>query len=101
MTVYAIAQIAIHDRPRYERYMERFVAALGSSGGTLLIADERPEVREGAWPYEKLIVMAFETREALERWSSSDTYRALAAERAAASEGVVLVARGLARAPGR
>jgi len=98
MTVYSIAQITIHDRARYQGYMARFLEVLDRSGGRLLVADDAPEVREGSFAYEKVIVMAFDSRAALERWAASDEYAALARERQAASEGVVVVVRGLPRA---
>jgi hypothetical protein len=48
-TVYVIAQISIHDRPRYERYVAGFMPVLKRYGGQLLAADEQPELVEGQW----------------------------------------------------
>ena len=53
MTVYALAQLRIHDAERYGRYMNNFVArfteVFGKFGGRLLAADDAPRVLEGEW----------------------------------------------------
>jgi uncharacterized protein (DUF1330 family) len=95
MTVYAVAQIAIHDRERYERYVAGFMPVLLRYGGRLLAADEHPTVREGVWPYEKIIVMAFSDRSAFERWAGSPEYREISRDRHAATTGVVLLVHGV------
>jgi len=42
VTVYAIAQITIHDRACYDRYMNAFMPVLTRYGGRLLAADNSP-----------------------------------------------------------
>lgn len=95
MTVYALAQISIHDRPRYDRYVSRFLPVLRQYCGRLLAADEAPAVVEGSWAYEKAILMAFDDRAAFDRWAGSPEYREISADREAATDGVVLVLGGL------
>ncbi|MFF5234925.1 DUF1330 domain-containing protein [Dactylosporangium sp. NPDC000521] len=95
MTVFAIAQISVHDRPRYERYVAQFMPVLKQYGGRLLAADERATVVEGAWPHDKLILMAFEDRAAFERWARSPEYQEISKDRVAATEGVVLLVDGV------
>lgn len=97
MTAYVIAQISIHDRDRYDRYVAGFMPVLQQHGGRLLVADEEPEVVEGLWGRDKLIVLAFPDQEAARRWSASPEYRAIAVDRLAATDGVVLLARGAGR----
>lgn len=46
--VYAVAQITIHDRVRYDRYAAQFLETLGPYQGRLLAADEHPEMIEGS-----------------------------------------------------
>ncbi|MGI5184442.1 DUF1330 domain-containing protein [Dactylosporangium sp. CA-152071] len=95
MTVFAIAQISVHDRPRYEQYVSRFMPVLKQYGGRLLAADERATVVEGAWPHDKLILMAFEDRAAFERWAGSPEYQEISKDRVAATEGLVLLVDGV------
>jgi uncharacterized protein (DUF1330 family) len=95
VTVYALAQISIHDRPRYDRYVAGFMPVLVQYGGRLLAADEAPTVVEGTWAYQKGILMAFEDRGAFERWAGSPEYRRISADREAATDGVVILLSGL------
>lgn len=96
MTVYAIAQLTIHDRPRYDRYVAAFMPVLTKYGGPLLAAEDRPAVVEGQWSGDKVIVMAFPDRDAFTRWANSAEYLEISKDRVAATEGVVLLVRGLA-----
>ncbi|GAA2343458.1 DUF1330 domain-containing protein [Dactylosporangium salmoneum] len=95
MTVFALAQIAIHDRQRYQRYVAAFMPVLTQYRGRLLAADESPRVVEGDWPYQKVILMAFDSREHFEQWSTSPEYREISRDREAATDGVVLLVDGV------
>lgn len=94
MTAYVVAQISIHDRARYDRYVAGFMPVLQRHGGRLLVADEGPEVLEGAWARDKLIILAFPDKAAARAWAASPDYQAIAVDRLAATDGVVLLAEG-------
>ena len=95
MSVYALAQIAIHDRARYDRYVSQFMRVLGGFEGRLLAADEAPTVLEGTWAYEKVILIEFPDRGAFERWANSPEYLEIARDRVAATTGCVLLVSGV------
>ncbi|SHM63801.1 DUF1330 domain-containing protein [Cryptosporangium aurantiacum] len=95
MTVYALAQISIHDRPRYDRYVAGFFPVLLQYGGRLLSADESPVVVEGEWGHQKAILMAFDDAESFRRWADSPEYKEISTDRVAATTGVVLLLAGL------
>jgi uncharacterized protein (DUF1330 family) len=95
VTVYAIAQLSIHDRDGYGRYVAAFMPVLQQYGGRLLVADERPEVVEGQWTGDKVVVVAFPDRDALTAWATSPEYRQISKDRLAATDGVVLAVRGI------
>lgn len=96
MSVYVVAQLSIHDRARYERYVSQFMRVLAGFDGRLLAADESPAVVEGAWPYQKVILLEFPDRGAFERWGSSPEYTEIARDRLAATTGCVLLVSGIA-----
>jgi uncharacterized protein (DUF1330 family) len=99
VTVYALAQIAVHDRPRYERYVAGFLPVLAQYGGRLLAADEAPRVVEGSWDYQKVILMSFDDAASFQRWADSPEYQAISTDRVAATTGVVLLVDGVAGRP--
>lgn len=96
MAVYAIAQISITDRDRYNQYQACFMAVFARFRGRLLAADASPHIVEGVWTHEKVILMAFPDWEAFEEWAQSPEYQALTEDRKAGSDGVVLLVKGLA-----
>ncbi|WP_119420994.1 DUF1330 domain-containing protein [Desertibaculum subflavum] len=99
MTVYALAQIRIHDRARYERYVAGFMPILIQYGGRLLAAQEQPEPLQGDWPFDKIILMSFKDRESWRRWAMSPEYQEIAKDRVAATDGTVLLIDGIDAQP--
>ena len=98
MTVYALAQFTIHDRARYEAYAARFAETMkGRKGrkGRLLAAQENPEVVEGRWEGTKVVMIEFPDEASFRDWSESAEYRAISIDREAATEGCVLLVKGL------
>ena len=95
MSVYVIAQLTITDSRAYQRYLGEFVAVFSDCNGTLLAADARPDVVEGEWPHEKVVVMPFPSRDELDEWANSAAYRRISEDRRAGTRSTVLVARGL------
>ena len=89
MTVYALAQFTIHDRARYEAYAARFAGTMKGRKGRLLAAVE------GKWEGTKLVLIEFPDEASFRDWSESTDYRAISADREAATEGSVLLVRGL------
>ena len=59
MTVYVIVQLKMTDRAAYDRYQARFFDVFRKFSGRLLSADESPDVLEGAWDRDKLVLMSF------------------------------------------
>lgn len=95
MTVYALAQFTIHDRARYEAYAARFAETMKGRKGRLLAAQENPEVVEGTWDGTKLVLIEFPDEASFRDWSESAEYRAISVDREAATEGSVLLVKGL------
>lgn len=95
MPVYVIAQLKIEDRPRYQRYVERFMPVLAAHGGRLLAADEAPAHEEGDWPYDKVILLSFPDEARFRAWAASPEYKRIARDRTAATTGPVILAHGI------
>ncbi len=95
MTVYALAQLTIHDRPAYARYVARFSDTLPPFGARLLAADEAPLVLEGEWKRDKAVLVAFPDEEAMRGWASSAAYREIVGDRVSATEGPILLIHGV------
>jgi uncharacterized protein (DUF1330 family) len=96
VTVYAIAQLRFTDRATYDRYQMRFMDVFRRYGGTLLAADERPQVVEGSWDREKVVLMSFPDEDGFRSWSESAEYQEISRDRDAGADTVVLLVKGLA-----
>ncbi|MDT5163920.1 MAG: hypothetical protein QOC88_814 [Mycobacterium sp.] len=96
MTVYAIAQLRFTDRAAYDRYQMRFMDVFGQYRGTLLAADERPQVVEGRWDRDKVVLMSFPDEAEFRSWSESPQYQDISKDREAGADSVVLLVNGLA-----
>jgi uncharacterized protein (DUF1330 family) len=95
MAVYALAQLNIHDRERYGRYMSRFMPVLEKYNGKLLAADDAPRVLEGQWwDRNKVVLMEFADKDAFRAWASSPEYNEIAEDRKASADVVVLLIKG-------
>jgi uncharacterized protein (DUF1330 family) len=96
VTVYAIAQLRFIDRAAYDRYQARFMDVFRRHRGTLLAADESPEVIEGHWGRDKVVLMSFPDEAAFRLWSESPEYQEISKDRRVGADTVVLLAKGLA-----
>jgi uncharacterized protein (DUF1330 family) len=96
MTVYAIAQLTITDRAAYNRYQSRFMSVMNRYKGRVLAADEHPQVVEGQWDREKLVLLSFPDEAAFREWADSPDYQEIAKYRKAGSTAVVLLVKGIA-----
>jgi uncharacterized protein (DUF1330 family) len=95
VTVYAIAQLRFTDRAFYDRYQSRFLEVFRRYSGTLLVADEAPQVVEGQWDHDKVVLMSFPDEAAFRQWSESPDYQDISRDRRAGADTVVLLAKGL------
>jgi uncharacterized protein (DUF1330 family) len=95
VTVYAIAQLKFKDRAAYDRYQARFMDVFLRHPGTLLAADESPQVVEGQWDGEKVVLMSFPDEEAFRGWAQSPEYQDISKDRLAGADSLVLLAKGL------
>ncbi|MBZ5506474.1 MAG: DUF1330 domain-containing protein [Acidobacteriia bacterium] len=95
MAVYAIAQLTITDRATYDRYQAKFMGVMKRFQGRVLAADESPQVVEGTWDRQKVVLLSFPDEPAFREWAESPEYLEIAKDRKAGSDAVVLLAKGV------
>ena len=95
MTVYAIAQLKFTDRNAYNRYQAAFMEVFQRYSGTLLAADEAPQVVEGQWQRDKVVVMSFPDETSFREWAESPDYQRISEDRRAGADTVVLLVQAL------
>jgi uncharacterized protein (DUF1330 family) len=94
MTVYLIAELKFTDRAAYDRYQARFFSVFKRFNGRLLAADEHPQVLEGDWPREKIVMMSFPDEAECRRFANDAEYQEISKDRKAGTDAVVLLVQG-------
>ena len=95
MTVYAIAELRFTDRAAYDRYQARFMDVFARHSGTLLAADESPQILEGASDRQKVVLMSFPDEASFREWADSPEYQEISKDRQAGADSVVMLIQGL------
>lgn len=95
MTHYFAAQIRIHDKDEYEKYLENFDEIFSKYKGKYLAIDESPIVLEGNWNYTKTVLVEFKSKSDFEDWYFSDGYQSILKHRLAASHCDTILIEGL------
>lgn len=96
MSVYAIAQLWIHDPATYGRYVNRFMEVFKNYNGRALVADESPLIVEGTWDGDKMVVVSFPDERSFRDWAESPEYLEIAKDRKAGAKSVIVLAKGIA-----
>jgi uncharacterized protein (DUF1330 family) len=95
VTVYAMAALKFTDRDAYDRYQAAFMEVFRRYSGTLLAADESPQVIEGDWDREKVVLMSFPNEEAFREWAESPDYQRISEDRRAGADTVVVLVQAI------
>lgn len=95
MTVYLTVQLKIKDQEAYQRYSEGFLPVFLKFKGTILAADFDPEVIDGEWDKDRIVILSFPDKGAMMEWLTSDDYQVLAADRAAGADSIALIVQGI------
>jgi len=66
----------------------------------LLAADEAPRALEGAWPFDKIVIMAFDDEAAALAFLQSAEYRDISEDRLAGATTTALLVKGFPAAAG-
>ncbi|MEZ5946108.1 MAG: DUF1330 domain-containing protein [Hyphomonas sp.] len=95
MAVYTIAQLAFTDEATYRRYQAAFPSVFAKFKAEVVVADEAPVVLEGAWPFSKVVILRFRDEAEALRFANDPDYAAIAQDRKAGADAVVILARGV------
>lgn len=95
MSCYFIAQIKITDMNEYEKYLDGTDSVFSRYNGKYLAVDTKPEVLEGSWSSDRIVIIEFENEKELKRWYESPEYQAILKYRLKAAKCDTLLVKGL------
>ena len=94
MAAFAVAEIfEVTDPDRMAAYGKATAETLAKHGGKLLTANPGRAV-EGDWAPNRLVILQFDSMEALETWYKSPEYQELVIERQASSRAQLVFVEG-------
>lgn len=97
MSAYVISEVTVLDEEKAGTYRELAAASIELHGGRYLSRGQRPDVVEGSWPQDSLlIVVEFPDMESAQRWYDSPEYAEALALRATALDRRLLFVDGVA-----
>jgi uncharacterized protein (DUF1330 family) len=97
VTVYAIAAVKFTDHNAYDGYQAAFMEVFLRHSGTVLAADEAPQIVEGQWDREKVVLMEFPDESAFANGLNLPITNGFQKIAAPAADTVVLLVQALPR----
>jgi len=94
MSAYLVAVVEVTDPEGYKKYAVRAPETISKYGGRYLVRGAEPDVQEGDWPLDRLVVLEFPDAEAARRFYHSPEYQEIVPLRQAASKGAVAILPG-------
>jgi uncharacterized protein (DUF1330 family) len=94
MKAYCIVQVDVTDPAPYEAYRKDVMPTIAAFGGKSLVRGGKMTKLEGDWPYSRVVVIEFPSREAAEGWYHSPAYQKLLPLRLKASRGNFIIVDG-------
>lgn len=95
MSYYFIAQIKIHEEEEYKKYLKDTDEVFSKFDGKYLAVDTNPQVLEGTWKYDRVIIIQFPNKMKFEQWYNSPEYQAILKYRLNAAKCDTLLVKGL------
>jgi len=92
---YSIVQIEVSDPATYDAYRKDVMPTIAAFGGKFLVRGGKMTKLEGEWPYSRVVVIEFSSREAAEGWYHSPAYQKLLPLRLKASRGNFIIVDGV------
>jgi uncharacterized protein (DUF1330 family) len=93
VTAYVIAEIDVENADGYDEYKPLANASLARHGGRFLVRGGKTDVLEGDWS-DRIIILEFESLDAVRAWYDSDDYQAAAAIRQRNSRARIIAVEG-------
>lgn len=95
MSYYFVAQIKIEDEEEYKKYLDGSDEVFEKFEGKYLAVDTSPQLLEGEWTHDRVVIIEFPDKEKFERWYTSSEYRAILKHRLRAAKCDTVLVKGM------
>jgi uncharacterized protein (DUF1330 family) len=83
----------IKDPAAFQEYADKVAPIIAQHGGRYIVSDKSPELREGEFPFARLVVVEFPSIEAARGWYDSPEYQAIIPIRRRGIDANIVIAR--------
>ena len=95
MAAYIIVDSNVHNPDRMKEYATQVPATLAPFGGKAIVSAPDPEIIEGDWSPQRLVVLEFPDADAARAWYNSPEYQEILPIRFEAANDKLLLVEGL------
>jgi uncharacterized protein (DUF1330 family) len=95
MAAYLVAQLKIHDPAMFQRYREAVTPLIDRFGGRFRARGGELEVLEGEWPFPRLTIIEFQSRDAARLFYDSPEYQKILPLRQESAGGNLVLVEGV------
>lgn len=95
MSAYIVGRIILKDTETYKKYTDKVPALVEKHGGKYLVRGGAVNTLEGEAFNDRVVVIEFPSRQALQDWYDDPEYQAAMQFRHAASDGQILAVEGV------
>ena len=95
MAAYIIAMVDVTDQEKYKKYMAKASEACERYGGKYLVRGGQTEIMEGGFPWSRVVVLEFESRDQARAFYNSVEYQAGKKERLGAADFNMMIVDGV------
>ena len=87
----------VKDQAAFQEYAEKVAPLIAKYSGRYLVSDRSPQMRNGEFPYARIVIVEFPTIESAQLWYDSAEYQAIVPIREQAFDANIIIARGFGR----
>ena len=95
MAAYIVAQLKVHDPAMFQRYRDAVTPLVDRFGGRYRVRGGELEVLEGDWPFPRLTIIEFQSRDAARLFYDSPEYQKIQPLREKSADGTVTIVEGV------
>ena len=87
----------VKDAAAFQEYADKVAPIIAKHGGRYIVSDKSPELREGEFPFARLVIVEFASMEAAREWYDSPEYQAIIPIRRRGIDANIVIAREFRR----
>jgi uncharacterized protein (DUF1330 family) len=91
MAAYIVAQLKVRDPALFQRYREAVTPLVDRFGGRYRVRGGELDVLEGDWPYPRLTIIEFQSKDAARLFYESHEYQKILPLRQESADGTVVI----------